>query len=294
MLSLNVVPRENRPLTDQIVMGVKRQIDDRQLRPGTRLPSIRTFAETHGVSRFTVVEAYDRLVAMGCLQSRRGAGFYVAARSEGAVPGAPEAHQHNEQLVWLIRRLLEAGDHAALAGGPWLPNSWQDESGIRQALSALARKNGAHLLEYGNPFGYLPLREHLALTLADIGIAASPAQILLTQGTSQALDLVMRYLLQPGDCALVDDPGYYNLFGNLRMHGVEMLAVPRRPDGPVTWRPSKRWPRRDDRRSTSRNPPCRTRRARAPARTWPSGCCRPPRITTSRSSRTTSSAICSR
>ena len=232
MLSLNVVPREDRPLTDQIVMGVKRQIDDRQLRPGTRLPSIRNFAETHGVSRFTVVEAYDRLVAMGCLQSRRGAGFYVAARSEGAVPGAPEAHQHNEQLVWLIRRLLEAGDHPALAGGPWLPNSWLDESGIRQALSALARKNGAHLLEYGNPFGYLPLREHLALTLADIGIAASPAQILLTQGTSQALDLVMRYLLQPGDCALVDDPGYYNMFGNLRMHGVEMLAVPRRPDGP--------------------------------------------------------------
>ena len=77
--------------------------------------------------------------------------------------GAPEAHRHNEQLVWLIRRLLEAGDHPALAGGPWLPNSWQDESGIRQALGALARKNGAHLLEYGNPFGYLPLREHLAL-----------------------------------------------------------------------------------------------------------------------------------
>ncbi len=131
-------------------MAVKRQIDDRRLRPGTRLPSIRNFAETHGVSRFTVVEAYDRLVAMGCLQSRRGAGFYVAApaaRSEGAVPAAPEAHRHNEQLVWLIRQLLEAGDHSVLAGGPWLPNSWQDKSGIRQALSALAHKNGAHLLD---------------------------------------------------------------------------------------------------------------------------------------------------
>ena len=119
MLSLNVVPREDRPLTDQIVMGVKRQIDDRQLRPGTRLPSIRNFAETHGVSRFTVVEAYDRLVAMGCLQSRRGAGFYVAApaaRSEGGVPAAPEAHGHNEQLVWLIRRLLEAGDPSGARG----------------------------------------------------------------------------------------------------------------------------------------------------------------------------------
>ena len=117
MLSLNVVPREERPLTDQIVMGVKRQIDDRQLRPGiSGLPSIRNFAETHGLSRFTVVEAYDRLVAMGCLQSRRGAGFYVAARGEAAVPGAPEAHQHNEQLVWLIRRLLEAGDHPGARG----------------------------------------------------------------------------------------------------------------------------------------------------------------------------------
>jgi DNA-binding transcriptional MocR family regulator len=235
MLSLNVVPREDRPLTDQIVMGVKRQIDDRQLRPGTRLPSIRNFAQTHGVSRFTVVEAYDRLVAMGCLQSRRGAGFYVAAPAAGSggpVPAAPESHRHNEELVWLIRRLLEAGDHSALAGGPWLPNSWQEESGIRQALSALARKNGAHLLEYGNPFGYLPLREHLALTLAEIGVAATAPQILLTQGTSQALDLVIRYLLKPGDCALVDDPGYYNMFGNLRVHGVEMLAIPRRPDGP--------------------------------------------------------------
>src|SRR6516225_3951544 len=50
----------------------------RLLRPGTRLPSIRGFAESHNVSRFTVVEAYDRLVAMGYLQSRRGAGFYTA------------------------------------------------------------------------------------------------------------------------------------------------------------------------------------------------------------------------
>ncbi len=233
MLSLNVGPNENRPLTDQIVAAIKRQIDDRRLRAGARLPSIRDFAETHRVSRFTVVEAYDRLVAMGCLQSRRGAGFYVAAaRSAGAVATAPEFHRHNEQLVWLIRRLLDAGDQPMLAGGPWLPNSWQDEAGLRQSLSALARKNGAHLLDYGNPFGYLPLREHLAVMLGEIDVAASPGQILLTQGTSQALDLVIRYLLQPGDCVLVDDPGYYNMFGNLRMHGVEMLAVPRCADGP--------------------------------------------------------------
>jgi DNA-binding transcriptional MocR family regulator len=235
MLSLTISQTTNQPLVDQIVAGIKRQIDDRHLRPGTKLPSIRNFAEDYKVSRFTVVAAYDRLVAMGYLQSRRGAGFYSesAPSPAGAKPPAPsDNHQRNEELVWLIRRLLEADENTTLAGGPWLPNSWLDEAGIRQRLNVLARKNGTHLTEYGQPFGYLPLREQLALMLAGLGINAHPGQILLTQGTSQALEIIIRYLLKPGDAALVDDPGYYNMFGNLRLHGVEMLAVPRNPDGP--------------------------------------------------------------
>jgi len=235
MLSLAISQADGRPLADQIVAGIKQQIDDRQLRPGTKLPSIRNFAETHRVSRFTVVEAYDRLVALGYLQSRPGAGFYTAPTpvlADAAHPAPSDNHKRNEQLVWLIRRLLEADDNAVLAGGPWLPNSWLDEAGIRQSLNVLARKNGAYLLEYGHPFGYLPLREHLAIMLAGLGITASANQILLTHSTSQALELVIRYLLKPGDSALVDDPGYYNMFGNLRLQGVEMLAVPRNPDGP--------------------------------------------------------------
>lgn len=235
MLSFTVSHKSGQPLADQIVSGIKRQIDDRHLRPGTKLPSIRTFADTQSVSRFTVVEAYDRLVAMGYLQSRRGAGFYTVAAP--VAPGRPQsaasdACKRNEELVWLIRRLLEADENTLLAGGPWLPNSWLDETGIRQSLNVLARKNGTYLLEYGHPFGYLPLREHLALMLAGLGVTAHSGQILLTQGTSQALELVIRYLLKPGDTALVDDPGYYNMFGNLRLQGVEMLAVPRNRDGP--------------------------------------------------------------
>jgi DNA-binding transcriptional MocR family regulator len=235
MLSITVSRKSGQPLADQIVAGIKRQIDDRHLRPGTKLPSIRSFAESHNVSRFTVVEAYDQLVAMGCLQSRRGAGFYTTAApaTAEARDHAPfDSHKRNEELVWLIRRLLTADEDTILAGGPWLPNSWLDEAGIRQSLNVLARKNGAYLLEYGHPFGYLPLREHLALMLGGIGVTADPGQILLTHGTSQALELVISYLLKPGDAALVDDPGYYNMFGNLRMQGVEMLAVPRNRDGP--------------------------------------------------------------
>jgi DNA-binding transcriptional MocR family regulator len=143
MFALALRRKDDQPLAAQIVAGIKRQIDDRHLRPGTRLPSIRNLAESHDVSRFTVVEAYDRLVAMGYLQSRRGAGFYtVPAPAETAHPGASDNHQRNEELVWLIRRLLEAQDETLLVGGPWLPNSWLDESGIRQTLNVLAQERG--------------------------------------------------------------------------------------------------------------------------------------------------------
>ena len=93
-----------------------------------------------------MVEAYDRLVAMGYLQSRGGAGFYTAARAlrrPRAHPAPSDNHKRNEQLVSLIRRLLEADENTFLAGGPWLPNSWLDETGIRQNLNVLARENGA-------------------------------------------------------------------------------------------------------------------------------------------------------
>jgi DNA-binding transcriptional MocR family regulator len=233
MLSLAISPNHPSPLVEQIVLGIRRQIDERWLRPGAKLPSIRQFAAAQKVSRFTVVEAYDRLVATGHLQSRRGAGFYVMApRIESRPPQPPEKAKHNEELVWLIRRVLEAEENTVLLGGPWLPNSWLDEAGIRQVLNALARKNGAYLLEYGNPFGYLPLREHLSVLLGEIGVSAKPQQIVLTNGTSQALELIIRYLLKPGDAVLVDDPGYYNLFGNLRLNDAHILAVPRNRDGP--------------------------------------------------------------
>ncbi len=233
MIAIQVDPKDPRPLVDQIVGAIRRQVDDRCLRAGARLPSIRSFSEAFGVSRFTTVESYDRLVAQGYLEARRGAGFFVTPIREEAGRQPPsDGQKRNEELVSLIRRLLQAPDGTILAGGPWLPNAWMDEMGIRQSLGALARKNGTHLIEYGDPFGYLPLREHLVLLLSERGIAAGASQIVLTQGTSQALDLIVRHFVRPGDAVLVDDPGYYNLFGNLRLHGARLLGVPRNADGP--------------------------------------------------------------
>ena len=246
MLSLTVSQNSDQPLADQIVAGIKRQIDDRHLRPGTKLPSIRNFAE----ATMSAASPWSRLTTAWsrwaiCSRAAAPASTPRPRRADATRPAPSDNHKRNEELVWLIRRLLEADENTLLAGGPWLPNSWLDEAGIRQSLNVLARKNGAYLLEYGHPFGYLPLREHLALMLAGLGITAHAGQILLTQGTSQALELVIRYLLKPGDAALVDDPG-------LLQHVRQSAPAGRRDAGGAA---QSRRPGRRHSREAGRGPP---------------------------------------
>ncbi|MFZ2854783.1 MAG: PLP-dependent aminotransferase family protein [Rhodocyclaceae bacterium] len=217
-------------LVDQIVGGIRRQIDDRLLRPGMRLAPIRGFAEQNKVSRFTVVEAYDRLVALGYLQSRRGSGFFVAPR-----PSALPAEQRGGDVMRDFGNagvLLEETGGRLKVGAGWLPPEWLDEAGVRRNIRSLARRGDARVTSYGAPFGYRPLRDHLQFRLGELGIGARPSQIVLTHGATQALDLVARYLLKAGDCVFVDDPGYWNLFANLRLYGVNLVGIPRTAGGP--------------------------------------------------------------
>ena len=232
-LSLNA--NSGLPLVDQIVGGVRQLIDDRLLRPGTRLPPIRRFAQTHAVSRFTVVESYDRLVALGYLQSRRGAGFFVTARAD-ARPTATIADENErafDNAGVLYENLDDTNGHVK-AGVGWLPPDWLDEDGVRRNIRALARQADTRVVSYGTPRGFRPLRDHLQTRLEELGIRATPDQIVLTHGATQALDIVARHLLKAGDCVLVDDPGYWNLFAALRLLGVKLVGVPRTQEGPDT------------------------------------------------------------
>ena len=72
MLNLVLNSHDGRPLVEQLVASVRQHLEARLLRPGARLPSIRSLAARLAVSRFTVIEAYDRLVASGHIESRRG------------------------------------------------------------------------------------------------------------------------------------------------------------------------------------------------------------------------------
>ncbi|MQW90735.1 PLP-dependent aminotransferase family protein [Sinorhizobium saheli] len=219
----------------RVMETVRRRIAARSLTPGAKLPSIRAFAATMKVSKSTVVEAYERLAAEGVIRSRPGSGFFVAA------PLAPlslaEIGPRLDRAVdplWISRQALEPGKGVKMPGCGWLPPSWMPEEALRRALRSLARGNSATLVDYGSPLGLLPLRELLARRMAQHGIEASPDQVMLTESGTQAIDLVCRFLLKPGDVVLVDDPCYFNFHALLRAHQARVVGIPYTPSGPDT------------------------------------------------------------
>ncbi|MEP7057118.1 MAG: PLP-dependent aminotransferase family protein [Caldimonas sp.] len=225
-------PESATPLVSQIVDGFRRLIAEQTLRPGTKLPSIRALAAVQSISVFTVVEAYDRLVAQGWVVSRSNAGFFVRRRTgPAALPGEPpSAADLRFDARWYLRQIFESRNLELKPGCGWLPNDWLFEEGVRRSLRQLA-SDGAEIGGYGLPHGHLALRMLIAESLTERQIAVGADGVLLTQGSSQALDLAARRLVRPGDTVLVDDPGYPNLMFMLRFLGARLVGVPRVPAG---------------------------------------------------------------
>ena len=220
--------------TGMVVRAIRDRIDARALTPGARLPSIRAMAETSGVARSTVVEAYDRLTAEGVIRSRPGSGFYVAAPlAPLALDRLASTQEREVDPLWMLRQSLGERRHELVPGCGWLPDDWLAGDVLRKAMRGAARADDANTLAgYASPLGSSPLRALLARRLADQGIAAAPDQILLTDSGTHALDLVCRFLLQPGDAVLVDDPCYFNFLALLRAHRAKAIGVPMTPTGP--------------------------------------------------------------
>ena len=219
--------------TGMVMETIRQKIRARDLKPGGRLPSIRALAASLGVSASTVVDAYDRLAAEGIIRARPGSGFYVAG------PLAPLALaelsprlERDMDPFWVSRQSLEAADDLAKPGCGWLPPDWLPQASLRSALRSLARSPDRVLGEYGTPLGLPPLRQLLARRLQERGIDAHPERMLLTESGTQAIDLICRFLLEPGDAVLVDDPCYFNFHALLRAHRVRILSVPYRQGGP--------------------------------------------------------------
>lgn len=193
------------PVFEQICIAIRERVAEGALRAGTRLPPTRAFATELGVSRSTVVTAYDQLVAEGYLDSVQGSGHTVRAMS------AVELQRHGKPATALspletrpaLPRPFEAGqpDMRLFPHAQWA-----------KTVSRVCRTAPESMLIGRARIGNLALREAIADHLAEWrGIEASPHQIIVTAGSIDALELCLRCLTRPGDAIGLEDPGYQAL-----------------------------------------------------------------------------------
>lgn len=220
--------------TEALMAAVRSKIASRSLGPDDRLPSVRRFADTMGVSPSTVVEAYARLEAEGIIRARRGSGFFVTGADLPPMALADMGTPRDRAVdpFWVSKQSLDADPAAVKPGCGWLPADWMPNAALRKGLRTLSRTDDAILSDYGSTRGSLTLRRILLGRFADEGITASADQILLTGSGTQAIDLICRLLLRPGDAVVVDDPCYFNFQALLKAHQVKLIGVPFTPSGP--------------------------------------------------------------
>ncbi len=236
-------PSSALPRYQQLYQGLRAAILDGQLAPGARLPATRALAGELGVSRATVQQAFDQLVAEGYIEGRVGSGSYVARTLPDdylAAPAPQPAQQAHPR-----RRRAPSRRGAELATAPVMRESVAGSEGQRafpvglpaldafpqrvwgQLLARRWRQSSTELLDHSSPAGYLPLREQIAAYLATArGVRCTAEQVIVVAGAQQGLDLAARVLLDPGDAAWIEDPGYFGARGALVGAGARLIPVP--------------------------------------------------------------------
>ena len=232
------------PLYRQLYERLRTQILAGQLDTGARLPSTRVLASELGVSRNTTALAYELLLLEGYIESRVGDGTRVAHLQPGQLFQAKRnaKDQHTTDISGPQTSVL-ARRGQLLVNTPYLEGVYAAGSSLfrvgqpdvayfpYEAWARLVARHARRSLQavslYQNAQGYSPLREviaaHIGITR---GVHCSPEQIILTSGSQGALDLVARVLLDPGDLAWVEDPGYVGARGSLLAAGARLVPVP--------------------------------------------------------------------
>ena len=240
-LPLPLDPAAPSPLYRQLYDALRVAILDGRLAPGTQLPATRVLARSLGVSRTTVVGAFEQLIAEGYLDGKVGAGTFVAhvlpddqLRVVGQTPRSASMSPQMLRLSQRGTRLAATPVSAAADVGP--PRAFRpglpalDEFPFRtwQRLQQQCfREMQPDLLTYGEAAGYRPLREAIAAYLgASRGVSCMPEQVIVVAGSQQGLDLAARVLLDPDDPVWVEEPGYIGARGALAGAGARLVAVP--------------------------------------------------------------------
>jgi len=241
------------PLYQQVYRALRTDILSRRLPPGTRLPSTRALAADLGVSRNVAMLAYEQLLGEGYTQARTGSGTIVAPSLPGqwAAAGGGASLRFAAPAPRTPPRLARAGTRAIaiarrtrlhwdLRGAPLAYDFRFGRPAFADFPHALwcrllgrrARSARRSDLDYGAPEGRIELREALAERLRRFrGIETTARQIVVVNGSQQALDLVTRVLIDPGDRVLIEDPHYLGARWVFAAGGAELVPAPVDADG---------------------------------------------------------------
>ncbi len=226
------------PLFRQLYEQVKSAILRGAITSGMQLPPTRTLCELLSVSRQTVLNAYDLLTAEGYLSGSVGRGTFISSN-------LPITRPRPKPSKTLLRPLSARGMafHDAMGApthhnGPLrafrvgMPGIDHFPFDQWSRLEARRWRRPDYHLGYGDPAGYRPLRELLCVYLkASRGVNCVPEQIVITSGSQQALFLLSTILLDPGDAAWVESPGYRGASGPLYAGGAKVFHVPLDDEG---------------------------------------------------------------
>jgi len=205
----------DRPRHRQLHDALREAIREGRLTRGARVPSSRRLADDLGLARNTVARVYDDLISEGYLVGRQGSGTYVADSSPDPPRSTFEPAPPARPSQWSLR----AGGVAPMAvpgDGP-LPYDFRPGTPDWDAfprriwwrLVGRRLRDGSALRRYGDPAGYQPLREAISRHLsATRGVICRGDQVVIVNGTQQAIDILARVLVDPGDRVVVEDPGY--------------------------------------------------------------------------------------
>lgn len=230
------------PLFRQIYQGLRDAVLTGKLRSGERLPSSRELAEQLHVSRTVVLLAYDQLLAEGYVQGQRGSGTYVAEALNLRVM-QEETHSFQFRLSRYGRRAAESSWPQSVDRRRAKPLRYDfiyGRSNIdlfpfeawRRMMLRNARSAPVHELDYGETTGSRDLREAIAAYLQrSRGAICDASQVLVVNGSAQALDLIVRVLVEPNDSVAIEDPGYRGIREGLRAAGARLRPVPVDQDG---------------------------------------------------------------
>ncbi len=234
-MNLTVDRASDVPLYRQVVDQIRDLIQRGVLSAGTRLPTVRALADSAGLTRLTVQNAYQELQAQGLIESFVGRGTFVAERPASRLPfpGTPPAQppiSWNEQGMFVeMLRFNEATDLISFAHASPAPETYPLREFSRALRAALEDPTA---LGYSSAQGEAVLREQFSRLLLDRGVAVPPEQILITNGAQQGIDLAFRALAGPGDVVLVEEPTYPGTLEVAARIGQRVVGIPLDDDGP--------------------------------------------------------------